>query len=473
MFKRLHWLVLRSFVGPFLASFSVALFILVIQFLMKYQDDLFGKGLGADVVTQIFFYAGVQLTVMALPIAVLLSSLSTLGKLGETYELAAMKSAGVSLIRVMIPLIVFAGLIACLSFFMSCYVVPKSNGRLYSLLYNAEQAKPEVALQPGYFDRKFDGYAFYFAKKGKDGMLYDVKIWDHTRAPAKTNLIFADSARMTLDKKLLYLRLKLFHGEQHEPQPQENNETKALPYARLAFDTLLYKFDISAFQMKEMDENAFKGHQYMSTLPELKHTVDSLDKEVQSIHQALGNHLEGYYHLKKRRNPSPQAGIITLDTVNPVVDRFSSEFRSDILITATNNVRSIRSFLEYTNSTFKDRSEQFRRYAIEYGLKFSLPLACIVMLFIGAPLGAIIRKGGVGMPTVISLAFFVLFYLLLTNGRKLARDGIIFVEVGVWMPILILACIAGYLTQQSSTDSRLFDITWYKQFFTKLIRFRR
>lgn len=473
MIKRLHWLVIRSFIGPFFASFSVALFILVIQFLMKYQEDLFGKGLGATVIVQIFFYAGVQLTVMALPIAILLSSLSTLGKLGETYELAAMKSAGVSLVRVMIPLIAFAGLIAGLSFVVSCYVVPKSNARLYSLLYNAEQAKPEVALQPGYFDRKFDGYAFYFAKKGKDGMLYDIKIWDHTRAPAKTNLIYADSARMTLDKKLLYLRLKLFHGEQHEPQPQENNETKALPYARLAFDTLLYKFDISAFQMKEMDENAFKGHQYMSTLPELKHTVDSLDNEVQSIHQALNTHLEGYYHFKKRRNPSPQAGIITLDSVNPVVDRFPSEFRSEILITATNNVRSIRSFIEYTNSTFKDRSEQFRRYSIEYGLKYSLPLACIVMLFIGAPLGAIIRKGGVGMPTVVSLAFFVLFYLLLTNGRKLARDGIIFVEVGVWMPILILAVIATYLTQQSATDSRLFDITWYKQFFTKLIRLRR
>ena len=278
MIKKLHVLIVRAFVGPFLASFSVGLFVLVLQLLVQYQEEIFGKGLGFVVIGQIIFYMAMQMSVLALPIAILIASLSTYGRLGETYELAAIKSAGVSLFQAMYPMIVVGALLCMSAFYLSWFVIPRTNLQMYALIYDAGQAKPQWALKPGYFAYNFDNYCLYFARRNPETeMLYDVKIWDHTQSPLYVNAVYADSATIEMDHRLLYLNLRLYKGERHEARParaQNIDETK--PYARLYFDTLLYRLDMKSMMLQHIDPNAFRSHHYMQTIGEFSQCIDSL-----------------------------------------------------------------------------------------------------------------------------------------------------------------------------------------------------
>lgn len=472
--KKLHKLILKSFIGPFLASFSVVLFILILQFLQRYQNDLFGKGLGASVISEIFFYAGVQLALLAMPIGVLLSSLSTMGNLGETYEITAMKASGISLYRIIQPMFVIVLFVTGFSFLMAFYLVPKANLKLYTLIFNAQQAKPQFALRPGYFDNKFDGYSMYFSSRSPSGRLYNIKIWDHTKSPVQTNFLYADSADVTIDNRLLFLRLNLYSGEQHESQPQGiqygSTETiNANPYSILKFDSLKYKLDLSGFGLKGTEEDAFKSHYFMLTGIQLLEAIDSVNKLPAQTVTNLYNHADNYLRFEERKK-KVYKDYSPLSKEQPEIHEFFTYTRKyDIYRVARNNIKSIQSFLEYSRTSFDEQSENLRRYKIEYQLKWLMPLSCIVMLFIGAPLGAIIRKGGIGMPTVISLLFFILFYILMTHGRKLARENVLEVWAGVWLPMFVLLPVALYTTYLSVNDAKLFDKSFWNQTLRGLI----
>lgn len=467
--KKLHLLLLRSFAGPFAGAFSVALFVLVLQFLAQYQQDIFGKGFGAGVIAQIFGYTAVQLTTLALPIAMLIASLSTMGKLGETYELAAMKSAGISLFRILRPLVVVAVLLAGLSGLLSWHYIPRINLKLYSLLYDVQQAKPQFFLTAGLFDYKFDGFTLYFSRRDDRGVLYDLKIWDHSRAPQFTKTVTADSARMWIDNEQLYLRLTLYSGEQHETGGLSDDPKGRLSYSRIVFDSLHYKLDMSGFGLQRMDEQAFKSHQYMQTWQELRDTLKVMDGIPKATLARAVEYERG--HLRSLFDPPKlkRTPAYAPDTSRSILSWFPPEKRQTILATALNQARGLKAYMTSTREQHLYEETQLSRYRIELYLKYTLPLACVLMLFIGAPLGAIIRKGGLGMPTVVSVGFFIVFYSLMAQGRRLSYKLVVEEWFGIWMPLMFMAPIALYLTYQSATDSRLFDVSSWKMLLRRLV----
>jgi lipopolysaccharide export system permease protein len=480
LFPTLHRLVLRSFMQPFFACFSVALFILVIQFLANYRDSLFGKGLGGWVIGQVFMFASVQLMLMALPISMLMASLMTFGKLGETYELAAMKSAGISLLRIMMPVIVVGLLLVSLAFTMAFEIIPRANLKLYSLIYDAKQAKPQFAIQPGFFNTMIDGYTIYVSDRDDDGVLYGLKIYDHTNTHpnnAQTRLILAERGTMLRNEAAQYLELNLYNGSQYEDMPSgqgHEGQSAAFPFARVYFDSLVYRLDISGFGLSRTDESAFLSHYYMMNRASLAVAIDSLGRVPLGEHKRIADYVQAYLPLGRRLGTPLGSDTARLPEGLQLPDSARLAMhssgalawvpigrRAETLTRAKTVARSLLSYLKVAADQLREQHETTRRYQIEFYLRHTLPLSILFFLFIGAPLGAIIRKGGIGMPTVVSLVFVVLFYLVLTNGRKLAREGALEVWLGMLLPILVLAPMAAYLTYQSLRDGRILQTDAY------------
>ncbi|MCS7086487.1 MAG: LptF/LptG family permease, partial [Bacteroidia bacterium] len=426
------------------------------------------------VIFQLFFYTAVQLSLLSFPIAVLMASLTTLGRLGETYELAAIKASGISLFRVMRPLMIVTAAVTMVSFAFAWFFVPRANLKLYTLLYDIQQAKPELALKPGYFNGGIPNTMLFFSRRGPNGMLYDVKIWEHSQGTNNGTFIAADSARVVHDRTTLYLKLKLYGGEQHEAHGGRVSAQSPEPtFGRMSFDTLIFKLDVSGFGLKRSDEKWFRQHQYMLTLPEMFEAVDSIAQTPRLEAELMTQAHKPYLHLEERLKCDSASRLSTNaspggrgDSLKMLVR--SPVSRAQIYERALNRCRAFKAYVEGAERNYNARLEDHRKYLIELHLKFTLPLACVVLLFVGAPLGAIIRKGGLGTPTVVAVLFFVVFYVMMTHGRKLAREGVIDVAVGVWAPIWIMTPVALYLTYQSATDSKLFETASWRYLFDEL-----
>lgn len=468
--KKLHLLLARSYIAPLFASFSVALFILVLQFLAKYQDDIFGKGFGGWVLAQLFVFTSIQLSILAFPIAVLIASLTTMGRLGENYELAALKASGISLFRILSPLILLTTCVTLLSLGLSWFVVPKINLKLYSLLWDVQQAKPELVLKPGYFNTKIENVVIYFSDRSISGKLKNIKLWDHTEQRGNVKVVSADSASIQIDKATQYLRLTLYHGAQYYENPPETGKPDMQVYARTYFDTLLYKLDMSGFGLKRTEEKWFSSHQYMRTMPELLLAIDSLTKTPEETLESMNNYVKPFLKLEETFNTALPTFTAQKDTY--FLATLAPDKKKQLLNQALTNARTIKSYTEFSKRNYHDQLESLRRYLIEFHLRFTLPIACLVLLFVGAPLGAIIRKGGLGLPTVISIIFFIFFYALMTQGRKLARENTVEVWFGMWLPVLVMIPIALFVVYQSATDSRLFDLSSWK-YLTRFWKKRR
>ncbi|MBX3101622.1 MAG: LptF/LptG family permease [Bacteroidetes bacterium] len=475
--KKLHLLLLRAFMPPFLASFSISLFILTLQFISTYQDDIFGKGFSGWVIAQLFLYAMVNLVKVCLPISLLLAGLMTLGKLGEQYELAAIKSAGISLFRVIYPLLLFAGLVTVLSLWLSWQIIPASNVRLYSLLYDVQQAKPEFALKPGVFNNSIPDYRIWYAERSPAGRLLRVYIWDHTDSQSGGGTVLvADSAAMRMDDRLLYLRLTLYKGTRYKeegPGFHSGAPLVAQPFSRMQFDSLHYNVDMSGVGLQRTDENLFTRHQYTQDIVALGKSVDSLRLVPDLARQTV------------QRLAHQQWAI---DSLVPRMTRFQGKVPTykdsplelfpphDAQIALDRSLRGARLMKQWVGEQKNWQAEQqktLNKYRYEYMCMFTVPLACLIMLFIGAPLGAIIRKGGLGVPAIISILFFILFYVLLNQGKKLAHEGELPPWLGAWLPLFIIAPIALYVTYQSTTDSRLFDLSAWKYLWARVLRYLR
>jgi lipopolysaccharide export system permease protein len=482
--KRLHMLVTKAFLGPFLAGVSVSLFVLVLQQIAKFQDDIFGKGFSAGVIAQLFGYTSLSLMVFALTLGVLFSSLMCMGNLGESYELAALKSAGIHPMRVLYPLVIMGVLLTAFALWFSFYVQPWANLKMWSLIYDAKQAKPSFALKPGLFNNLIDGYSMRITSREKNGMLKDVLIYDHTANPGNSKVVMADSGRMWIDNENLYLRLKLYHGTQYEdfvPEPAKPNNH---PFARVDFDTLNYKMDMSGFGMKRTDEKLFSGHQYVLNVDQLAAKVDSLRRRPLETYRQTGAFIDQYLKLNRRLTDSTakkQAAAAAkyaaahpaqTDTAFDLNRAYPIPLATKVtsLHAAVNNARTIKNYTGFNIEQIAAQYDDVRKYEIEYQFRFALPLAVIIFLCIGAPLGSIIRKGGLGMPVVVSVLFFIFFYVLMTQGRKLAREEVVPVWFGVWLPVIIMVPMAVYLIYQSSRDSRLFDASVWSGLWEKLLK---
>ena len=446
-------------------TFFIALFILLMQFLWKYVDDLVGKGLTWDVIVQLLFYASWTFVPMALPLAILLASLMTFGNLGENYELVAIKAAGISLRRLMLPLVILSIVISIAAFFFSNNVLPYANLKFRSILYDVRQQKLALNIKEGVYYSDIDGYVMRVAKKTPvTNMLKDIQIYDHTKGGGNTMLTIADSGTMVQTTDQQFLILTLFHGYNYDASYNSEAYTKK-PFQKTSFEKEELRFDLSGFKMVRTDEDLFKKNYMMLNLSQLQHAKDSLttiyDQATKSVRFEI---LYSFYDFKQFNDDKANKGL-RIDTVLKNKKVFGKNFKKDqwvsIVELAASSARLVQTKLADMNTNLKDQDKLIRRHEVEWWRKFTLSIACLILFFIGAPMGAIIRKGGLGLPLILAVLFFVLYHVISMTGEKSANAGALTPMVGMWLSSIVLLPIGIYLTYKATTDSTLLDADAY------------
>ena len=476
--KRLYTFILQTFLPVFGMTFFICLFIVLMQLLWKYVDEMVGKGLEMKVLFELFFYAALSLAPMALPLAILLASLMTFGNLGERLELLAMKAAGVSLIRIMRPLIVTVAIIAVGAFFFQNEVLPRSQVKLYSLLFSMRHKSPELDIPEGVFYKEIDGYNLYVKHKNRDtGMLYDVMIYDVSGSFEDAAVIVADSGKLKMTDDKQYLFLTLWNGESFENLKDQRTATSNVPYRRETFQKkeILIEFDAN---FNRMDES-FMANQYIGkNMEELRTSIDSLTFRSDSIATQYANNLKKNAYFRGSLTESTTDSVLNAsltDITDPitVLNKASLREKQSILTKAASKSSSIEQDYTFKKSMQEDENKVIRRHEIEMHKKFTLSIACLLFFFIGAPLGAIIRKGGLGMPVIISVFLFIVYYIIDTAGYKFARDGQWPVWEGVWLSSAFLLPLGIFFTVKAVNDSVLFNLEVYTETIRNLLGLRK
>ncbi|MBS1763350.1 MAG: LptF/LptG family permease [Bacteroidetes bacterium] len=450
-------------------TFFIALFVLLMQFLWKYIDDLVGKGLDWWTITKLLAYTSTTLVPMALPLAILLSSIMTFGNLAEHYEIVAAKSAGISLQRLMRPLVIVAIMISVGAFFFSNYVLPYSNLKMGSLLYDVRQQKPALFIKEGVFYNGIDGYSIKIGKKLSDGKsIRNIMIYDHTNNMGNRKVVVADSGSMVMTDDKRYLIVTLFRGHSYEDQQNRKRNYDTSPLLRTTFDSEVIRFDLSSFQLSRTNEDLFKDNYQMLNVFQLNAMQDTFRLQSALRIYRFKKDLVPYFHFLK---DSSLMGAASAATIAKWPIKKSDVKTSSLLFeTATSQARVIKSYIESTKDDLNSRNRAYLKYKIEWHRKFTLSIACLLLFLIGAPLGAIIRKGGLGLPIVISIAFFLCYHIISITGEKFAKEGVISVERGMWQSSLVLLPIGLFLVYKATHDSALFDMDAYKSFFRRLFR---
>lgn len=579
--KKLDKLILSSFIGPFIITFLVVVFILLTQHMLKYFDDIIGKGLGLDVIGRLLFYFAIFMTPVAMPLAVLLSSLIAYGNLGEHFELTAVKSAGISLTRTLLPIFFFVAMLTVVAFFVNNNLVPKAALEAYSLLYDIKQKKPALDLREGAFYNGIPDMSIKVNKKFPDGItIKDVLIYDHRKHDGNRDVTIADSGRMYTILQERYLKLELFNGYNYTEGASSEQDlsgrkrtTGGETFSRSQFAKTQVVFDLSSFQLETTDPKLFQGNRLMRNISELQTDMDSVDREVLEVRlkhyesrknlltylstrdsgpdtMALPEDLRRYRLIRKpsfdrsvdpasvRPVPVPETVkspesnapegkteiktpeiktaeakasenqkkkselaeakrkadsdrrrvpksnlkkakiepaevlaeraqakrkiVLTEAQLNQKVDSlFGLEMGQELYENAANKARSAKSQVAGTASEIKSYETDRRVFQIQWHKIIASSLACIAMFLIGAPLGAIIKKGGLGVPFLVSILFFIIYYLLTMIGEKWAKQGIIPVPVGVWAADVILFVIGMYFLRQARLDARFFEADYY------------
>ncbi|MFN8153010.1 MAG: LptF/LptG family permease [Bacteroidia bacterium] len=467
--KKLHALVLKSFIGPFLLTFFIALFVLLMQFLWKYIDDLVGKGLDGSVIAELLFYTSATLVPMALPLAILVSSIMTFGNLAEHFELTAAKASGISLQRIMLPLLVTAVLISSLAFFFSNNVLPYTNLKMGSLLYDIRQQKPALSIREGVFYNGIDGYSIKVGDKDKDGKtIYKVMIYDHTGGMGNRKVVMADKGTMESTPDQKYLVLTLYNGNSYEEQSKNRNGGDSHPLMRNSFKEYVIRFDLSQFKLTRTNEDLFKGNHQMLNLTQLNLMVDSMNIETIRKQNMMVANMRPYFlflrsSLDFDRQLKSSSSISIHDSILPA----SYPVQYD---NALNQARGMQSYLTNQADERETRQYHLAKFKVEWHRKLTLSAACFILFLIGAPLGAIIRKGGLGMPLVVSILFFLAYHVTSITGEKFAKESIIPAWRGMWLSSAILLPIGVFLIYKATHDSVIFDREAYIAFFKKLVK---
>ena len=440
-------------------------------FLFKYIDDLIGKGFEWYTILQLMMYASATNVAMALPLSVLLSSIMTYGSLGENYELVAIKSAGVSLRRAMYPMIIVVTILSIAAFIFSDNMLPVANKKYFSLLYDVRQQKSANFLPEGVFSNSFPNFTIRINRKDADGQtLHGVMIYSKNEADNNTNVLIASEGRMYRTPDNQFLVLKLKDGIKYEEAPGDRNVEPRQRFTRFRFKETEQKFDLSFMKLKRTDESLFSSAVQMMDLKQLKHFGDSTQRQTDSslqINYKLISPYVKYFNIPKKA----ASGVKYLPfKKNNVMDGLHTSQQILALTNAANEVRSVGDIVKNRADNYKDASKSVRNFALEYQKKFELSAACIVLFLIGAPLGAIIRKGGLGMPVVVSVIFFLLYYIIWTIGEKSAKQGDLSPVIGEWISIIVLTPIGIFLSYKAANDSALFDMEAYKRIFNKILR---
>lgn len=468
--KKIHLLLLKSFIRPFVVTLFIVMFVLLMLFLFKYIDDLIGKGFAWYTILELMMYNSATNVAMALPLSVLLSTIMTYGALGENYELVAIKAAGISLRRAMYPMIVIVSILSIAAFFFSDYMLPVANLKYYSLLYDARKQKSADLLPEGVFSNNFTGYAIRVKHKDPDGQtLRDITIYQRSADGSNTDVTMAKEGMMfrTMGDKFLVLKLK--NGVRYTESKAEGDFDPRRQLQRFRFKETEQKFDLSSFKLARTDENEFKSASQMMNLKQLRFFVDSVQQQVNGSivanYKLITPYIK-YFALpakptQKKYLPADKGGVLKAMKPTEQVMALSSTM---------SEIRSVKDVLKNRTDRYKADSMTIRRYASEVQKKFTLSAACIALFLIGAPLGAIIRKGGLGLPVVISVIFFLIYYIISTIGEKSVKAGNVSTFFGMWIAIIVLTPIGLFLSYKAATDSVIFDMEIYKRFFNKLIK---
>lgn len=453
-------MIIRAFTGPLLITFVIVLFILVMQFLWKYVDDLMGKGLEWYVLLELMTYATASFVPLALPLAILLSSIMTLGGLGENSELVPMRSAGMGLLRIVFPLVVFVSGLSLASYFFSNNVLPVANLRFHSLLWDVTRKKPTMNLMPGIFYNGIDGFSIRaMAKDADSGTLHDVLIYDH-RAQFQGNrtVVRARTGVMQRSTDGHYLLLHLQDGHFYDEHAMAGNRGK-YPMMRGTFVQDELRLDLSGLGLDRTDQDLFKAHYKMMTSGQLQAAEDSLQNQFRERIEEQRNYLANSLSITRPQKVLPTAAIP--GSTNTMEATTGPGQQADRYEVALNMVRNNLAAIERYDQERRSRKEQLARFQLEWHRKRMLAVACLVFFFIGAPLGAIIRKGGMGLPVVFAIIFFLIFHIVSFSTEKLVISGAFNAWPGMWISTMVLLPIAALLTWKASTDSPLFDADAY------------
>ncbi|MBX7163933.1 MAG: LptF/LptG family permease [Saprospiraceae bacterium] len=491
IWKKLDMMLVKGFIPPFILSFLIAMFVLVMQTLWLYIDDIIGKGAGFWIIVEFLLYLSFSMIPWALPIGVLLAGVFQFGNLGERYELSSMKSAGISLLRIMRPLILFAALVTIFSFLCSEYLIPRSNLQFLSRLHDLKKQKPTLSLQEGVFNEDFYGYVIRIGKKASNGKdISDILIYDHSSqdATGERTFISASEGSMYITRKNKFLVMKLENGAIYQQPAGGSSQRNQEAFIRTQFATLFKVFDLKEFNLDRTDEELFKGNQKMKNSVQLRRDIDSLNNE-------LGKNLSpivGHFVLSKI-SKNDKKEVRDTSKARSRVQQLSDEFvrnqsdtallkkltsqwqsRPDSIMksmseAALSNLNDLKSRKNAYDTNLKSINQKKAKYIFELYTKYSYAFVCLLFIFVGAPLGAIVRKGGYGYPLLLCIVVFVVFILMNTLCKRLSEALTIDALLAAWIPCLVMLPPGILLTWSAVRDRNIWrDLRlWIKSKLSK------
>lgn len=466
--KTIHRLVLKAYFGPLLLTFFIVTFVLMMNFVWRYIDELVGKGLDAGVIIELICYATINMVPIGMPLAMLLAAIMTMGNMGENYELLAMKSSGMSLMRIMKPLIIVVGLISIGSFFVVNNLVPYANKKMTSIIYDIRRQKQVLEFQDGLFFNGIDDMSIRVGHQDPvSGLLYDVLIYDNRTANGNMTTTTAETGYIRLSDDKKYLLVTLYNGDNYQ-QTRNNKWYTNSELRHDRFDVQNAKIAMDGFDFQRTDNSGSIGGSQTKNIVELQRDIDSLDVTVSTTTA------KSYEPLLKdniftrdiqvlqlpdslRKDKTGYRDAYLLDSIPTMSVRQKNDLWNSARAVALNS----RNSFSFDETAAKEALNQLYRSKNDWHRKLSLPVSVLIFFLIGAPLGAIIRKGGLGTPIVISVVFFVIYYIISLSGEKMAKEGAWSSLLGMWISSIVLTPIAAYLLVKATNDSQLLDVDWY------------
>jgi lipopolysaccharide export system permease protein len=478
--KKLDILVLRSFIGPFIATFFLTLFVLILQFFWLWIDDFVGKGIDVFTMLRLMVYLSATLVPLALPLAILLSSIMTFGNLGETFELVAIKSAGIGLLRFMLPLTVVAILLSGMAFMFNNYVIPVANLKMKTLHYDLVNKKPAFDLKEGVFYTTIPDYAIKVSKKENDSILHNVIIYESSTGP-QDNIVAADKGIMRISADKRFLEFTLYNGWRYEERG--NRYGGNTDFIRLGFKEYKKVLDLSSLALKPTDDSAYKDRAEMLNTVQLGKNADSLEKSLAKFKERDQRELQGYLLFSKYldtgwidvKAPPVKKGVAFIDQLPDSLklsktDKLPTAVKPQVMDQSISYANSIKSTIEGPSWDYDGKRKELRMTLMTYHEKITMSIAVLVLFLIGAPLGSIVRKGGIGTPVVFAVVFFVIFFLLNNFGKKFVKEDVLQPVAGMWLATAVLLPIGFFLIYKALHDSQLFNKEYYYRAYRAIRR---
>jgi len=469
LLKKLHTLTIKSFLPPFIITLFVSVFLFfLVEVVITYLDDLIGKGLKTSDLIKLFVYAWIAIIPQCIPLAVLLGSIMSFGNMAENYELAAMKSSGLSLFKILKPVFVVILILAGLTFLFNNFILPTVHLKSQSLLYDIRQKKPSVSIKEGIFYNKIENYTIRVGKKSANkDTLKEIYIYDHSAHMGNIVQMYANTGKITTTSDTSALVLILRNGNRYEEVANTNGSPTKKPLSQLNFKQLQVNIELVDFKLKRTDENAFKGHEEMLNIWQIDSVADSTTRRLNKRVIELKRQSTDYFYARTTAFINTKNNLKNI-TVKKFMDSLKPAEFNRVIENALTTARSNLSYIDAASINFENDELEINRFLVEWHKKIVVCFACVILFFIGAPLGAIIKKGGLGLPVVVAVFFFLAYFILTEAFTSLAYEGTLPAWQAMWTPLLIFLPISIFLTYKAAKDSAIFDVTIYYSWMTKL-----